>query len=190
MLSVVRKAFTLMETLVALLLVVTMAAIILPVVVTKISTVNSSVLSGNLRAINQAILRYREDVGRYPRLLSQLTTRPTVGVSVDACGTAMNSTTVASWNGPYLSLSVGTSGIQSGDAIIANNLQRNPLTTSNSTIMNGVLQLSAGSVTGANASDAESVFDTGNDLDHGTITWIPTSGIIGTLTFSIPVRGC
>ena len=186
----IRKAggFTVIEVLIALLIVVTLTAVMLPTVVTKVSNANSSTLAGNLQAINTAILQFRENTGRYPHKLTQLTTPPVFGDD-DACGVDMPTSTRALWTGPYLSLSVGTNGIQSGDGVIANNMQRNPLVATSST-MSGVLQISAGAVTGSNANEVESVFDTGNDLDHGTITWIPTTGVIGTLTFSIPVRGC
>ena len=178
-----------MEILVTVLIIVTLSAVIIPGLVAKFSDANSASLESDLRAINAAILQYRENTGRYPHELVELTTRPTVGVSLDACGTAVVTSTAANWSGPYLSASVTTSGLQSGDAIIANSLQRNPLVATPST-MNGVLQLSVSNVTGTSAGDLEASFDTGNDLDHGTITWIPTTGIIGTLTFAIPVRGC
>ncbi len=173
----------------SVLLIVTLSAIMLPILVSKISDANSTSLEGNLRAINAAILQYRENTGRYPKLLTELTTRPIGGLSLDACGSIVASSTAANWSGPYLAASVTTTGLQTGDAVIANSLQRNPFVATSST-MSGLLQLSVSNVTGTMAGDVESVFDTGTDLDHGTITWIPTTGIIGTLTFSIPVRGC
>lgn len=188
MLTIRRAGFTVMEVLVALVILVTLTAIMLPAVVTNISTANSTNLAANLKTINTAIMQYRENTGRYPLQLTQLITRPTTS-SLDACSFTLPSSSVAAWSGPYIGLSIGANGIQSGDAVISNNLQRNPLVSTSST-PNGVLQLSVGSVTGANATDVEGVFDTGNDLDHGTITWIPTTGVIGTLTFAIPVRGC
>lgn len=102
----------------------------------------------------------------------------------------MVTSTAALWSGPYIALMVGTNGIQSGDAVIANTFQRDPATTSNSTVMDGLLELSVCNVTNASASNTESIFDTGNDPDNGTVTWLATTGIIGILTFAIPIRGC
>jgi prepilin-type N-terminal cleavage/methylation domain-containing protein len=185
-----RNGFSMMETLVALLIVALLAAVMLPAVATRVSPSESAVLARNLQSINAGVLEYRENVGKYPHELLELTTRPTAGSSQDACQTTLSTTAVSLWSGPYLSLGVNSSGVQSGDALIANTIQRSPSSTSGSTVLNGVLQLSVSEVTSSIANDLESLLDTGNDLTIGTIVWTAGSSSTGTLTFGIPIRGC
>jgi prepilin-type N-terminal cleavage/methylation domain-containing protein len=187
---VVANGFSLMETLIALAIMAILAAVVVPTVASRLSPSNSAVLASNLQLINAATLEYRENVGKYPNELLDLTTKPTAGVSLDACGAALSTTPVASWRGPYLSLSVNSSGIQSGDGLIANTISRTPSSTSLSTVMKGVLQFSVSGVTQDNADDLESLFDTGSDLTTGTVQWVANSSTGGTLTYAIPIRGC
>jgi type II secretory pathway pseudopilin PulG len=87
-----------METLVALLIVAILAAVMLPAVTSRISPSNSAVLERNLQSINAGILEYRENVGKYPHELLELTTRPTAGSSQDACQSTMSTTAVSLWS--------------------------------------------------------------------------------------------
>jgi prepilin-type N-terminal cleavage/methylation domain-containing protein len=181
----VAKGFSLMETLVALAIVAILAAALLPALASRISPSDSAVLASNLQAINAATLEYRENVGKYPHELLELTTKPTAGVSQDACASTLGTATVDFWKGPYLSLSVNSSGIRSGSGLIADTISRSPSNTSLSTVMQGVLQFSVSDVTQTMANNIDSLIDTGTGLSTGIVQWTSS-----TLTYAIPIRGC
>ena len=175
------------EVLVTLAIIAAMVAVMLPSLSSRIRTGGSANLAQNLKTINDAIQKYRENVGYYPLQLVNLTTRPTTA-STDACGSALSSTDVSLWQGPYLALNVTTDGIQSGDAVIRNALLRTPATTSSSTVMDGTLSIFADSVTPAIDTDVEATLDAGTaDVNAGTVRYSTTSHI---LTYVIPITGC
>jgi prepilin-type N-terminal cleavage/methylation domain-containing protein len=180
------RGFSLAEILVVLAILAILGAIMLPVVASRIDPANAATLGQNLQQINVAIQRYKENVRHYPKQLVQLTTKPS-GSVLDACGLVVTSTDVALWRGPYLSLIANSNGIQSGDVSIDNTIVRSPANTSGSTpsLMNGVLELSVSNVPGDVANDLEAALDEGSDPFDGTITYVG-----GTLTYSIPIRGC
>lgn len=184
MLTTRRAGFSFLEVLVALAIVAILTAILLPAAAGRINSASSAALSQNLKLVNDGIQKFRENVGHYPSQLVQLTTKPSSG-ALDACGSAMTVTSTAMWRGPYLSLAVGANGILSGDMAIDNTIARTPANTTSSTVMNGILQLSVTDVPARVANELEATIEKGSDLSHGTIIWFA-----GTLTFSIPIRGC
>jgi prepilin-type N-terminal cleavage/methylation domain-containing protein len=182
-----RPGFTLTEVLVALAIIAVIAAVMLPSLGRQITASNSSNLSQNLKTINDALQKYRENVGYYPDQLVLLTTKPTTS-NTDACGATLSSTDVALWEGPYLSLTVTTNGIQSGDAVIRNLLTRTPANTSSSTVMEGTLSVLADSVPSKVYDDLEGNFDAGTaDPNAGTVQY---NSSLHLLTFVIPITGC
>lgn len=182
-----RNGFTLLEVLVALAIIAVMAAVMLPSLASRIRTANSANLTQNLKTVNDAIQKYRENVGYYPLQLVNLTTKPTTA-STDACGSTLSTTDVNSWQGPYLALTVTTNGIQSGDASIENTLVRTPATTSSSTVMDGTLTVTADNVSTAVDADAEATLDAGSaDANAGTIRYNSSTLV---LTYVFPITGC
>ncbi len=181
------SGFTLIEVLVTLAIIAAMVAVMLPSLSSRIRTGGSANLTQNLKTINDAMQKYRENVGYYPLQLVNLTTRPNTA-NTDACGSTLSSTDVALWQGPYLALSVTSNGLQSGDAVIRNTLTRTPTTTSSSTVMDGTLSVFADSVTQAIATDIETTLDAGTaDFNAGTVRYSTTGHII---TYLIPINGC
>jgi type II secretory pathway pseudopilin PulG len=176
-----------MEILVTLAIIAVMVAVMLPSLSGRILVSNSSNLSQNIKTINDALQKYRENVGYYPNQLLLLTTRPTTS-NTDACGAALSSTDVALWQGPYLALSVTTNGIQSGEAVIRNAMTRTPTTTSSSTVMDGTLSVFADAVTSDVADEVEATFDAGTaDPNAGAVRYSSSSQV---LTYIVPISGC
>jgi prepilin-type N-terminal cleavage/methylation domain-containing protein len=190
MLTGARKGFTLVEMLVGLVIIAVLAAVLLPSLASRIRVSSSAVLANNLQAVNAGALSYRENVGKYPHELLELTTKPTAGTSQDACGGTLSTTSVALWQGPYISQTVTSSGLQSGDGVIANTIARSPSNTSLSTVMDGLLQLSVSEVTLKSANYVDSLFEAGTGLAAGSVQWTATTTSMGTLTYAIPIRGC
>ncbi|MDQ6718266.1 MAG: type II secretion system GspH family protein [Gemmatimonadota bacterium] len=175
------------EVLVTLAIIAVMAAVMIPSLSSRVRVSNSTNVSQNLKTINDAIQKYRENVGYYPSQLVLLTTKPTTA-NTDACGITLSTTDVTLWQGPYLSLTVTSNGIKSGDATIRNNLVRSPTNTSSSTVMDGTLSIFADSVTTAMATDVEGSLDAGStDFTTGTIRYTAASS---TLTYLLPITGC
>ena len=176
-----------MEVIVTLAIIAVMVAVMLPSLSSRLVNANSAGLAQNLKTINDAVQKYRENVGYYPSQLLFLTTKPTTS-NTDACGSTLSTTDVSSWQGPYLSLSVTTLGIRTGDALINNALTRSPTNTSSSTVMDGTLSILTDEVTTAVATDVEGALDAGSaDFNAGTVRYSSTAR---QLTYVIPISGC
>ena len=167
---------------IALGLLALLAAVLVPQVLGRLTTGQASTLSQNLSGLSAAMTTYREDMLRYPDLLSQLTTAPTAG-AFDSCSRPLPN--VNAWNGPYLERILSTSGIRSGTSTIQDNVQRTPTTYS----ATGTLLITVNDVDPAVAEEVEASFDATTDYAAGTIRWT-ASGSSGTLTYAMPIRGC
>ena len=181
-----RTAFTLAEIMVMLAILAVLGAIIYPSVVGQLRTGQSTAIANQLDNLRLASGNYRQNVGRYPDLLLQLTVQPTAG-ALDACGTVLPAANIAAWRGPYLNQTI-VGNIPVGDATVQNNITRNPVNTGGGQV--GALLITVLTVDSVNAADVEQQFD-GLPLNYGTgtILWVP-AGTSGTLTFQIPIRGC
>lgn len=195
-----RYGFTLVEVIIAMAILVILSAILVPGLTRQLSTSQGSNLVQDIRAINSGIQEFRENVGRYPTSVSQLTTFASGSVQSDACGMTIPANNVNQWRGPYIGLTPLATGIPSGDASILLPLTRTPATTSSSTSMDGVLSFDIISVDSVSAAEVENALDgvSGDNTIYstGTVLWSPTGGIagtlgyIGTITVKLPVRGC
>lgn len=192
-----RAAFTLIEVLVALAIIATLTAVLLPMLSSKVRDARRSALSQSLLAISQGVAEYRKAVTRYPPTLSVLTVAPTANVTTSSCGgsdvlTAIN---VANWRGPYLSREMISSGLQMADAVVQNALRR--VTTNSSTY----LLIDVAGVETQVAIDMEAEYDGNADPTDGTIRYttaaLPAPSTVpaapnGTqnLSYAIPISGC
>ena len=188
-------AFSLVEVLVALALVAILAALVIPTAKSQLDKSEVSAATSNLQSIREAILAYRENVGFYPIELLQLSNKPGISgaSSNNSCGAALSAASIAKWRGPYLAQAVTTGGIASGDVTIQNTLVRSPANTSS--VPEGTLIVQVANAPNSASEtfvlDVEQMFDPGtSDLNAGAIRWTVTSGIIGTMTFHIGIRGC
>jgi general secretion pathway protein G len=194
--------FTIVEVIAALAMMVILAAVLIPGLTRQIATSQGSNLVSDIRTLNTGIQQFRENVGRYPKSLAQLTSYPSGSFQQDICGMTVPATNVNQWRGPYHSLTVvpGSGGIPSGDATIVLALTRTPATTTSSTNMDGVLSFDVLRVDSVAAAEVENAFD-GVSADNtiyqtGTILWAQTGGVtgslglVGTITVRFPIRGC
>lgn len=178
-----RRGFTLIEILVALLILGLLAGSLLPQVVSRLTGGEAAALAQNFRALADALRAFHEDLGRYPSQLVHLSQPPAAGAA-DACGRPISA--VDQWRGPYLQRHVPAAGIPAGSAVIRNAVVRSSGTGY------GTLTLRADGVDRAVADRLEAAFDGNADLGTGTVTWGAAAGTAdrGTASFSIPVRGC
>jgi type II secretory pathway pseudopilin PulG len=177
-----------MEVIVAVAIIALMVAVMLPSLSQQTRDAQSVNLTQNLKTINDAIQKYRENLGYYPSSLTLLTGKPTTS-NTDACGAALTSTVVALWKGPYLTLLVGANGVLSGESTIQVGLTRVPATTSSSTVMDGELRITAISVSDATATDVDRSIDAGTTVDfvNGTVRY---NAGADQLTWAMPISGC
>lgn len=186
-----KKGFSLGEVLVAVTIIAVLTAVLVPSIMHRIKTANATALRDQLLNLNTAIYQFRQDVGKYPSALSQLTTPITTSDQNSCYGATTSlfgSTEVSNWKGPYLSYPVSASGIQSADgAVINSSLTRSPLGTTTS--QNGSIIISVDNVERDVAWKVDSLVDPPiNNLGNGVSRH--DAAVMGTLTYYIAVRGC
>jgi prepilin-type N-terminal cleavage/methylation domain-containing protein len=179
-------AFTLVEIIVALVVLAVLAAMLYPTAAGQLRQGQSTAIANQLDNLRQAIANYRQNVQRFPNLLTQLTTQPIAG-ALDLCGTALPAANMALWRGPYVTQVIQAGGMPVGDAMVQNAVTRVP---AGGVGQPGTLQITVADVDNDYADDLERQFDGNANLATGTITWTATTGTLGTLVFQIPVRGC
>ena len=184
----VRSGFSLPEILVAIAIIATLSVVALPAIMNKLTEARAAAISQTLDGINETVQNYRGNVGRYPRTLSQLSTKPTTG-ALELCQGTTPDVNINQWRGPYSSRTFTSAGTQVGDGTVQDVLRRVPSSTASTTY--GVAYVDVTSVDSAMAFLIESSFDgLPPNYSTGTILWVPTAPPTGTLSFGIPVRGC
>ncbi len=191
------RGFTFTEIVVALAIIAILTAVVLPGVALRMRSAQAASIIQDMRTLNTAISQYRDNVGRYPGNLSQLTSSTVP--QIDLCGNTLPAAVSALWRGPYIAQDIG-GGFASGDAIILLPLSRDPATTApNSTILDGVLKIDITRVDSLSAEAIEAAFDgysaSVTRYTRGTIQWNASAGSgglgkVGALVYVIPVRGC
>lgn len=182
-----RGGFTLLEVVVAVMILTVMAAAVAAAVARRPRQAEASSLAQTLNAVSDAILHFRTDVRRYPTELRYLTTPPP-GTAVDLCGRALPASFSSAWQGPYLDRAVSAAGLVVVDATMLNVPEKEPATFTTSTA--GSLLIVVEGVDSAAADQLDRAFEGSPDLTSGTIRWTAASGGVGTLRYALPVRGC
>lgn len=177
-----RRGLTLVEILIVMAVLATLAAVIYPAVSVQLRRGQASALANQLSSLREAIANYRTNVQNYPTLLTQLTVQPVAGDD-DSCGIDLTPANRNAWRGPYITQNI-VGNMPAGDAMIQNDIQRLPATTGGGPI--GLLQILVTGVDANAAADLEQQFDGNNNFASGTILWDGVS----VLTFQIPIRNC
>ena len=179
-----RPGLTLLEILVVMIILGALAAVLYPAVAVQIRKGQATALADQLNNLREAIGNYHANVSRYPTVLTQLTQQPLAGEN-DLCGFGLSGANRNAWRGPYLAQNI-VGDIQVGDAVVQNDVTRNPLT--NGATPPGILIMKVASVDSTSAVDLEAQFDGNNNFTTGTILW--TTLGVDTLTFQMPIRNC
>jgi prepilin-type N-terminal cleavage/methylation domain-containing protein len=175
-----RMGMTIVEVLIALAILAILAAVVLPTTAGQLRDGHATALANQLANLREAIGNYRQNVGAYPRFLTQLTTQPVAGDD-DACAANLSNGELNAWRGPYLNQNV-VGDLPVGNAIIVSLLTRVPAGTA------ALLQIRAARVESDIASQLELQFDGNANFATGSVLW--TAAGDDTLTFQIPIRGC
>lgn len=179
-----RRGLTLLEILIAIAMMAIIAAVVYPTVAGQLRTGQSAALGNQLANLRDAIANYQQNVGAYPRLLTQLTNTPVAGDD-DSCAANLSLAERSAWRGPYINRAI-VGAMPVGEAFVQTTMVRVPANTA--TTQAGMLQIQATGVPNDVANDLESRFDGNADLTAGNVIWTTAAG--GTLTFQIPIRGC
>lgn len=181
MLNARRRAVTLVEILIVMAILATLAAVLYPSVAVQLRRGQSTALANQLDNLRQAIGNFQQNVGAYPEFLTQLTVAPVAG-DQDSCNAAALSVAERnSWRGPYLAQNL-VGNLVVGDASIDNQMVRLPLAGTQA-----LLQIIARDVQPNTATDLEAQYDGNANFATGTILYDAGTNV---LTFQIPVRGC
>jgi type II secretory pathway pseudopilin PulG len=184
-----RRGLTMAEILIMLAVLAVLAAVLVPAVQGRIDSGEAAALADNFTQLRRAVVAYRNDVGRYPRTLEQLSAKPGTGSVpiTDACSQNVPVAGRNAWRGPYLAQLVTTSGIATGASRINNTTERNPANTA--VQQEGYLRIVAVDVVQKIAEEVDRTFDGGTqDLATGAITWSAAGD--DTLRFHVAIRGC
>lgn len=115
-----RRAFTLVEVVVSVLLVAALAAVTIPTIRARMEDGYEDALAGEFSTLQSALIAYRQDVGKYPPTLDYLTALP--ATPKDFCGTNLSAQAIANWRGPYVSRIIPANftsyGVNQNDAVV------------------------------------------------------------------------
>ncbi len=103
-----RGGFTLIETIVTVGLLAVLAAFVIPTVVQKAGVGDPVKVASDLASIRTGLEGFQNDIKGYPNQLRELTDVPTTLSHFIDSTTAFTSGQVQSWNGPYVSATIGT----------------------------------------------------------------------------------
>lgn len=185
-----RGGFSLAEILVSITIVALLTAMVVPTILGRIQSARGDAIIGELQSLQNGILLFYRDVGRYPRRLDLLNTLAS-GDS-DSCGIVLPSANFNRFRGPYINRSIVMVNyptntryvLATGDSI-ESDLTRVNITTATGT--QRVLQISVLKPESAVEDDIDRKVDGVADSTHGIILYNT-----GTLKWTIPIRtgGC
>lgn len=108
-LSASSAGFTLVEILVALVLIGLLVGTLIPTVVSQVGNGEYNRVQEDVQGVNTAAKAFRTDVGRWPQQLKHLVVQPVATTDSAIVGGLYPSALVTRWAGPYLELgNVGT----------------------------------------------------------------------------------
>jgi type II secretory pathway pseudopilin PulG len=175
-----RIGFTLVETLVAVLVVAILSVVIIPVIFGRLNDSTIRRKATTLGVLAQAIMTYHDNVGMWPSSLVQLTTKPVAGTDVNICGGAMATKDVARWYGPYIATPVPSTGLVIEDDIILAPLVQQSATN---------LQIQMQFVDSDTRTAIDAMLDPDVGALVGVIRWSGADPNV-VLTYNLPIVGC
>jgi prepilin-type N-terminal cleavage/methylation domain-containing protein len=175
-----RPAFTLVEVLVSVIVVAIMAAVVIPVIFGRINDSSIRRKATTLGVLAQAIMTYHDNVGMWPKTLTELTTKPVAGTDLNICSGAMANKDVGRWYGPYLATPVPSAGLViDKDVILA------PLVYQSATN----LQIQVQYPDADTRTQIDAMLDGDGSATTGVIRWSGTDPTM-IMTYNLPIVGC
>lgn len=116
-----RGGFTLMETMISIAVLVTVAAVVVPNLNDALSQMRIDASRSSLIGLEEAVAAFREDINRYPGTLAQLS-RPLDVADQDLEGSAFPPGLASKWSGPYIQRVVPLTGLPISIGLLENRL--------------------------------------------------------------------
>jgi prepilin-type N-terminal cleavage/methylation domain-containing protein len=178
--STARIGVTLVEVLVALVIIAVVAGVVVPTIFGQLQNAVVRRESSDLSTVAAGIQSYHDQVGAWPSSLSQLITAPAPG-ALNPCGGTLAIKDTARWMGRYLTLPVSADGLIIYDDTIVDTLYRvtSPSPTS--------IQITLKNVGAAARLAIQAMLDNDVDSTTGTIRWTNPPA---RLTYNLPISGC
>lgn len=107
-----KRAFTLVELLIVIVILAVLSAIILPKFYDQSKRSKESALKADLRLLRTAITSYQTDTGYYPLTLSDLTATTAPAKGYDSAAAQQN-INASNWHGPYVQTSIPNDPVSS-----------------------------------------------------------------------------
>lgn len=185
-----RAGFTLIELLVGLAIMVMIATVVAPVMLSSLDRARQEQGAAALTNLATAIGEFEEDVHEWPRSLTQLS-EPITTSDVNSCGRVYQPGDVSQWGGPYVDRLLAPTGLPVFIGTAQNQLVRDPASQTKGGNW-GVLRLVVQSVTPDDAAAVDREIDGAESSTSGTIQWTTPPDAQGfvTLSYVIPARGC
>lgn len=179
-----RHAFSMVEVIVALLIMAALAAVIMPGVVRSMDRARVERGFEQLEGMAAGIIAFENDVNRYPSTLTMLASAPVAGDD-NSCGVDLNNGQRSAWAGPYLDRLVPAPGVPVGIGTALPALVRISLGGQSANLLVVVNDVSE-----ADALALDEMVD-GDGAGAGTVQWgaIEADGFV-TLTWVTPIHGC
>jgi prepilin-type N-terminal cleavage/methylation domain-containing protein len=98
-----RRGFSLGEILVAVFIIAILAAAVIPTIYGRMAASRADADVGELQSLQQGIMLFYRDIGKYPRRLDYLNALPAPATTgLDLCGNALTGPDTLKFRGPYL----------------------------------------------------------------------------------------
>lgn len=180
-----RRGFTLIEVIVALAIMVTLAAVVLPSVVSSLDRARLDRAQDSLQAIADAVVAFHNDVDRYPATLTQLID-PLDNSARDICHRTIPHSERRNWNGPYIHRVLASGGLPVAIGTAADDFT--VITNSGSS---DEFMIVVNNVELADAEGLDDHVDGDGSQSSGTIQWTsPDADNFVTLGWVLPFPGC
>jgi general secretion pathway protein G len=172
-----RAGFSLIEVIVAMAIMIIMAAVVLPSIVRSLDQARVADGVSELQKIGTGANDFQDDVGEYPRRITQLTTKITTALRACDGGTYVTGE-VNSWDGPYFDRFVAASGLPVSIGLAQDSF---PTTATSLTIV-------VNNVSVADAIDIDAELDGDLNSATGGVRWTGTDP--GVLSYVVTASGC
>lgn len=183
--------FSLLEVVIAIVIVVVLSATVLPAVAEQVERRRVDAAIGTLKDLADAATAFRKDVGMNPGQLIDLS-NPITTAGTNSCGVAYTTAAVNLWAGPYYKAQIL---ITSGLPLSEENLGRvqNTLVRSPSGVATpGSLAFPVASAPLDKVTEIDAAVDGDGSATTGRVRWTTPANANGHVTFSfhVAVNGC
>ncbi|MHB1263410.1 MAG: prepilin-type N-terminal cleavage/methylation domain-containing protein [Gemmatimonadaceae bacterium] len=184
------RGFTLVEVLVALVIVAVLSAVTVPTIMARLRIARAHALVNELRALADGVRAFRQHVGYYPRTLNQLVNAPATN-DQNICGLALPAAVFPRWQGPYVrrQIPAGTASYATPEGEVVTTSLANP-GAADGAVTSIAITVLADSVT---ALEVDDLIDGQSPQTSSTISWTDAGAPAEKqvlLSYWIPIRDC